>query len=145
MTKRYDISVSEEAYEKMLTAARESYPYEVCGILAGNCDKEMIDVLYIAENAFEGEKETFYSIDPAELYRIEKGIMESGQDVLGIYHSHPDQPEVISDEDAKRMIPSLVYIISSVRSEGCTGIRGYIKNEPDGDVIPVTIRRTEAL
>lgn len=142
--KRENISVSNEVYEEMLTTAHEAYPYEVCGILAGSGDRKMIDALYLAKNAYEGKKEFFYSIDPEELFRIEKRIMENGREVIGIYHSHPDQPAVMSDEDEKRMIPALVYIVSSVSTDCCSGIRAYMKDDPDGEIIPITIGRAEA-
>ena len=140
---RDGLLLTKEAYNKMLEAMREAYPAEACGLLAGKPLNNLIDEIFISDNDARQDQNTFYYIDPQNLYRLEREADSRGKGVIGIFHSHPDKPAVLSEEDESRMIPELLYIIGSVTKDGCKEIYGYMKCGADQEVISVTVSITE--
>ena len=120
------------AVEVIRKHGRESYPNECCGILvgkAGDSGREVLQAVPVANlrlNAeeadrllpresvdFESERNRFL-IDPKEQIRIERETRESGLEVLGYYHSHPDHPARPSNYDRDHGWPWYSYVILSV-------------------------------
>lgn len=66
-----------------------------------------------------------FEADPLFLYQVEREIEGCGLEIVGFYHSHPDYEAIPSREDAKNMVPGLVYVIVSVTREGVADIRSY--------------------
>src|SRR5207245_10268515 len=56
-------------------------------------------------------------IDPRSLMLVERGAREKGLDVIGYYHSHPDDEPVPSQFDLDHALPVWSYIIVSVREQ----------------------------
>ncbi len=57
-----------------------------------------------------------YEIDLAQVIRIQKTARESGDEILGFYHSHPDSPARWSATDlAEAHWLSCSYVITNVR------------------------------
>lgn len=102
-------------FEKILTHARETYPFECCGILVGllGDNKEVKEVKSV-ENINKERGHDRYEIDPRELYRIDKDSSKNGLKIIGFYHSHPDHPPLPSAFDRERAWQSYSYIIVSV-------------------------------
>jgi proteasome lid subunit RPN8/RPN11 len=48
-----------------------------------------------------------YQIDPEDLLRLFREAAESGADVVGYYHSHPDHPARPSETDRRRAAESI--------------------------------------
>ena len=110
----------------MTLAAMQAYPHECCGILLGKMgDTVSICDTREATNQIQGESRQHFKIDPMFLYQVEREIEGSGNEVVGFYHSHPDCKAVPSEEDARNMIPGLVYIILSVTDTGVIDIKHY--------------------
>ena len=55
-------------------------------------------------------------------------------EIIGFYHSHPDVPAILSDEDKEYMIPEMLYLILEVR-EGITLHRNVWKRSIVDDSI----------
>ena len=118
---------------QMESAAKKAYPCECCGILVGKkSEKGEIEVSEIREasNQFHGQKSVHFQIDPLFIYHLEQEIEARGLEIVGVYHSHPDCPAILSKEDEKYMVPGLVYVIMSVTVEGVVDIRSYKKSSP---------------
>jgi proteasome lid subunit RPN8/RPN11 len=104
-----------------------AYPNECCGILfgrelAGAADAStpglplrIIERLQTAANTFdEEERHHRFSISPHQLMRAEREAADSGQLVMGFYHSHPDHPARPSNYDREHAWPFYSYVIVSV-------------------------------
>ncbi len=88
-----EVVLTKNLHRKMLEVARKSYPLEGCGVLFGHIDnnKAIIRDVIETENSAENPTVRFY-IDPELFYTILISAEESGLEFLGIFHSHPAQP-----------------------------------------------------
>ena len=114
--------------EQMALAAKKSYPNECCGILVGKkSEKGEIEVTEIREasNQFQGQKSVHFQIDPLFIYRLEQELESRGLEIVGVYHSHPDCPAILSKEDENYMVPGLEYVIMSVQKGEVVDVKSY--------------------
>ncbi|MFY9556694.1 MAG: M67 family metallopeptidase [Blastocatellia bacterium] len=78
--------------------ARRAHPAECCGLLSGRSG--LITDIHPVRN--EADKpETRYFATPEELFAAMRRIRESGQVLLGVYHSHPRTPAYPSASDVE--------------------------------------------
>ena len=65
------------------------------------------------------ERKTRYQIAPAELIRLQRTAREQGMQIVGFYHSHPEQAATWSHRDwDEAHWTGCSYIITSVRAKG---------------------------
>jgi proteasome lid subunit RPN8/RPN11 len=103
--------------------AERDYPSECCGALLGRAGSapspastKWVLALEPVENRREAEAASRRFLITADDYRaIERVAREKSLDVLGFYHSHPDQPARPSEYDREHALPSFSYVIVSVR------------------------------
>ena len=115
---------------QMESAAKKAYPCECCGILVGKkSEKGEIEITEIREasNQFQGQKSVHFQIDPLFIYRLEQELEVRSLEIVGIYHSHPDCPAILSKEDEKYMVPGLEYVIMSVQNGEIADVKSYRK------------------
>ena len=118
---------------QMESAAKKAYPSECCGILVGKrSEKGEIEITEIREasNQFHGQKSVHFQINPLFVYHLEQEIEASGLEIVGVYHSHPDCPAILSKEDKKYMVPGLEYVIMSVKNGEIVDVKSYNKTMP---------------
>ncbi len=121
------LKLLEDAYENILTHAKDAYPHECCGVLGGRgaevgCaeaagvthGKLAIEAVRLTNTNVERAADRF-EIDPAELLKVEKELAEKCLDVIGFYHSHPDHPARPSEFDRERGWPEYSYVIVAVK------------------------------
>jgi proteasome lid subunit RPN8/RPN11 len=109
-------------YEGMRAHGEETYPHECCGVLLGRSAVGVDEVfLNIVESAVPaGNTRTDsprnrYNIAPQELVKIQRHARESGWDIVGFYHSHPDHPAQWSTTDlAGAHWLGCSYVITSI-------------------------------
>lgn len=91
---------------------REAFPHECCGALLGR-DRAVQEAFALPNTTEEGPRRRF--LVRAEDYRVaEQRARETGLDLLGFYHSHPDHPAKPSQFDLDHAWPSFRYVIVSV-------------------------------
>jgi proteasome lid subunit RPN8/RPN11 len=73
-------------------------------------------VAFALPNTTNGERRRRFLIGPDEYRAAEAHASETGGDVIGFYHSHPDHPAVPSAFDLEHAWPNLSYVIVSVRA-----------------------------
>jgi proteasome lid subunit RPN8/RPN11 len=106
-------------YDSMRTHGEETYPHECCGVLLGQFvqDDWHVSAAVRAGNMRIDSAHNRYSIDPAELVRIQRDAMRQKLDIAGFYHSHPDHPAQWSATDfAEAHWIGCSYVITEVRS-----------------------------
>jgi proteasome lid subunit RPN8/RPN11 len=122
---------SKNISEQMALAAKKAYPNECCGILVGKkSEQSEIEVTEIREasNQFQGQKAAHFKIDPLYLYHVEQELDPRGLEIVGVYHSHPDCPAILSKEDEEYMVPGLEYVIMSVKNGEVVDMKSYKKS-----------------
>lgn len=91
---------------------RETFPHECCGAMLGR-DGVVSDAYPLPNTTEEGPRRRFL-VRPDDYRGAEKRARETGLDLLGFYHSHPDHPARPSQYDLDHAWPSFSYVIVSV-------------------------------
>lgn len=121
--------LTKEVSEGIARHGEEGYPNEICGLLIGKDGPEgrVIRALMPIQNEFEeGEQYHRFLITPEAMFRAERLARKERLDVLGIYHSHPNEearPSLYDRDHAAWTAWS--YIIISVREGKAAGLRAW--------------------
>jgi proteasome lid subunit RPN8/RPN11 len=118
------ISISQAQVEEMYAHAREVRPEECCGLVGGR-EGEARNV-YRLRNVSE-EPERAYSASIKDLIDAQKLMRERGEELLGIYHSHPNSSEPAPSETDVRLAyhPSAIYFIIGFTDEDEARLRAF--------------------
>lgn len=109
-------------FDAMIAALRGCLPQEGCGFLVGR--DGVAERLIPLPNQAASPRE--YSVDPAVLLREMRGIRESGQELVGIYHSHPAGDAYPSARDVREAYyPETVYVVVSLRDPEKPVVRAF--------------------
>ena len=123
------IQLSEDHQNEIAAHGERDYPYECCGLLLGSFASEGVKIvreIYPISNAREeSAKRNRFLIRPEEFIRGERQAEESGLQVIGFYHSHPDHPAVPSQYDLEHAWPVYSYIVVAVDSGAAREIRSW--------------------
>ncbi len=97
-----------------------AYPDEACGLIVGKTlasGSAVASRVVISANLASGDARERFEIDPALRLRLGRELRESGESVIGHYHSHPDHPAAPSPRDLDGAYePDLVWLIVSVEA-----------------------------
>jgi len=119
----------DEAHSQAMRAHGErDYPFECCGLMLGRFDdgrKKVIETYPISNAREEAAKRNRFLIRPDELMRGEKYAREKGLDVVGFYHSHPDDRAVPSQYDLEHAWPTYSYIVIAVEKGQAADLRSW--------------------
>ena len=109
--------LSRDLYDDLRAHGEETYANECCGILLGRADADAIRVtsLVRAGNTRTDSAHNRYNIAPEELIAAQRQARNSGLDIVGFYHSHPDHPAQWSKTDfAEAHWFGCAYVITAV-------------------------------
>jgi proteasome lid subunit RPN8/RPN11 len=105
------ITITREIVEEMERHAKEEYPRECCGMLAGK--EQTITRIFKTKNI--AESEDLYELDPLEQVKAFEEIDRLSLKLLGVYHSHPDHPCYPSGLDrSQAFYPDTLFFIVSL-------------------------------
>jgi proteasome lid subunit RPN8/RPN11 len=128
------ITLDEQQLANIRRHGERDYPFECCGLMLGRFEAEgqkIVVETYPISNAREEEaKRNRFLIRPEELMLGENYAREKGLDVVGFYHSHPDEPAVPSKYDLDHAWPTYSYIVVAVTKGQATDLRSW-EMEPD--------------
>ena len=120
--------------EEIIAHARDHAPRECCGIVAGRNGE--LSQLYRLTNTESGN--TRYLFDDEEFYKRYWEIENRGEELLAVYHSHPETIAYPSQTDvAFAFWPEAVYVICSLEDPDAPVVRGY--RIVDGAISEVTV------
>lgn len=112
------VKISKENYNKMVKQAKDQFPLECCGLLAGikTDDEILIKNIYPLTNIDQSSEH--FSMDPKEQFTAMKQMRTDGHMLVGNYHSHPYTPSRPSEED-KRLAydANVLYGILSLKDQ----------------------------
>lgn len=112
--------LADQVWKAVVDHCRREMPYEACGLLTGRGDRVTRAIALPNVAADRGHA---YLAEPESLYRALMEIEERGEEMIGIYHSHPDGPPVPSDRDREQAFwPGVVHLVISLagsRPQAC--------------------------
>ena len=111
------ISITEKLIAQIKAHGEQTYPHECGGMLIGRFEDErkIVTELLPMENAMDvAEQHNRVLILPKDVLRAERYARSKKLDVVGYYHSHPDDKAVPSQFDLDHALPVWSYIIASV-------------------------------
>lgn len=129
--------------ERMHEAAREGYPHEVVGILAGEPGSGHVSRVRPLVNERADSAHNRYKVSGLLLMRAEQALNAEGLEVLGYYHSHPDHPAQYSDYDRDHALPNLSYVIVAVHQGEVVDTLSWRLREDRGAMDPELIQIEE--
>lgn len=133
------LKISGDRLQTILNHAENSYPQECCGLLLGTIDSDTKIVVEVwqTENAWRAEAEEYwpeetdfteerrYAIAPEIILKAMKQGRERSLSIVGIYHSHPDNPAKPSEFDRLYAWPEYSYVILSVLGGKATEVLSW--------------------
>ena len=104
-------------WDEMLAHARRASPEECCGLVGGRAG--VASSVYPLRNV-AGDALTAYEAAPEELFAAQRRMRAAGEELIGIYHSHPRARDPVpSQTDVKlAFYPSAVYFIIGFADDG---------------------------
>jgi proteasome lid subunit RPN8/RPN11 len=117
------IRLSASIIDAIHTHGRETYPNECCGALIGR-GGVVAETLALANTTEEGPRRRFL-VRPSDYRAAEARAAESGHELLGFYHSHPDHPARPSQYDLDHAWPVFSYVIVSVLNGEPADLRSW--------------------
>lgn len=131
--------------QTMMADAQRTYPEECCGLLLGRVTPTGRQVMEVRgmENVWDGNaldgagsgqflnKSRRYSIAPESMLQAMKESRSRNLEVIGVYHSHPDNPAVPSECDRQFAWSHYSYLIVSVRSGQATDYTSWVLDDHD--------------
>ncbi|MCM8796995.1 MAG: M67 family metallopeptidase [Candidatus Omnitrophica bacterium] len=116
------IYISKDLVEQIVEHSKREFPNEACGILSGS--QGMVKKVYEMTNT-DKSPQTFF-MDAREQIKVLKGIRSTGQEMLGIYHSHTASEAYPSGRDVELAHYSdASYVIVSLKNKDNLKIRSF--------------------
>ena len=105
------ITIPEEILQGVIAHAQDGFPLEVCGILGGK--GSCVTSHYPMTNT--DARTEHYTMEPREQFAVVKRLRGRGEEMLAIYHSHPESPARPSEEDIRlALTPGVCHLIVSL-------------------------------
>lgn len=114
---------------------REAYPLECCGFIVGALGppRTATGLRRLVNRAALRAHERF-EIDPLDWIRTDRELQEHEQ-VIGVYHSHPDHAPHPSALDRAEALEGLSYVIVSVHRGRAAGLRSWVLKPEAGQFL----------
>ncbi len=123
------ISLSEQFIEQIEAHGERDYPHECGGMLIGLFNdvegKRVIELLPMENASEESTRHNRVLILPKDVLRAERYARGKKLDVVGYYHSHPDDKAVPSQFDLDHALPVWSYVIVSVLRGKAVDVRSW--------------------
>ena len=123
------ISITKELIEQIQLHGERDYPHECGGMLIGQFDavkgKIVLELLPMENSSEESTRHNRVLILPRDVLRAERYAREKKLDVVGYYHSHPDDRARPSQFDLDHALPVWSYIIVSVLQGKAADVRSW--------------------
>ena len=127
------LPLGDDVRGQMIAHAREQFPKECCGLLAGVGGKPVKVIR--ATNSEDSEFR--YRVDDRELLRFLQDCDDNGWDFLAVYHSHTRSEAYPSPTDVRlaRHWPDTYYVLVSLADQDDPVVRAF--RITDGEISEV--------
>jgi proteasome lid subunit RPN8/RPN11 len=118
------LAISNDLIERINAHVEEAYPEEGAGFLLG--DEGEVKQILSLPNAREDEaRHNRFLFTPEDYLKAELKADELGLSLIGVFHSHPDCPNVPSEYDREWAQPFFSYIITRVNEGKAVSHRSW--------------------
>ena len=107
------LALSNQLIDKINAHVEEAYPEEGAGFLIGN-DGEVKEILALSNAREDEARHNRFLITPEDYLKAELTADKLGLSLIGVFHSHPDCPNIPSEYDREWAQPFFSYIITRV-------------------------------
>src|SRR5687768_8812979 len=107
VTLMHPLSLTKEQLLYITDHVHVHEPLEACGLLAGKNSR--VEKVIAVRN--QAQSPVRYMMDPIEQLTAFQWIESQGLDLLGIFHSHPAGPEVVSPIDIAEAAYAVIHVI----------------------------------
>ena len=117
------IRVPEPVHRTMVEHARDCYPEEACGLLAGSPDGRLTKAYPLTNIAHSPVN---YVIDPSEHFGAMRDAESKGWELVGVFHSHTHSPAYPSSTDVALAVePDWLYVLVGMERIDALSVRGF--------------------
>lgn len=117
------LTLSAEYLKQIIDHAYQELPYEICGLMGGQ--EGQVESIVPVPNASRTPQSNFEMERQAMVDAIIQ-FQRAGQEVVAIYHSHPQNAAVPSESDvAQATWPDAVYLIVGLSDPDQPDIRAW--------------------
>jgi len=115
-------TVDRVLFEEMAQHGLGEFPNEACGLLAG---RDGVPERFFAMRNLDASPVS-YRLDPKEQLRVFDELDESGDDLIGIFHTHTHSEAYPSDTDVKlAFYPEAFYLVMSLSDRDAPELRAF--------------------
>lgn len=114
------LSLTNGQLNQMIDHVNALAPLEACGLLAGRGSS--VESILVVKN--QAQSPVRYVMEPMEQLHAFEWIDSQGLDLVGIFHSHPAGPEIVSATDIAEAAYAVVYVVLA-RVNGAWSARGF--------------------
>ncbi|MBI5962618.1 MAG: M67 family metallopeptidase [Chloroflexi bacterium] len=118
------LAVSNDLIEQIKKHIEDAYPEEGAGFLIG-VDGEAKKIISLPNAREDEARHNRFLITPEEYLKAELTADRLGLSLIGVFHSHPDCPNIPSEYDREWAQPFFSYIISRVDNGRTVGHRSW--------------------
>lgn len=124
-------------------AAEDAYPEEACGLLVG-CSAPgegyRVNAVEASANVAEPPRTRRFEVDPRLRLRLMRTLKDEPDDVIGVYHSHPDGSAAPSETDISMIFePDMVWLITAVADGRAGATTGWRPAEDRSAFLPLEL------
>lgn len=142
-------TINDKSYRAIIEHTESEYPHESGGMLLGKFYEDGVRTItetFPLENArAEEDRHDRILILPKDILRVEKYARENGLDVVGYYHSHPEDAAIPSQYDLDHALPVWSYIIASVMNKKTVDMRSWVMRDDRSQFDEENISRESAV
>jgi proteasome lid subunit RPN8/RPN11 len=118
------LQISNDLVMRINAHVKNAYPEEGAGFLLG-LDGDVREILSLPNAREDEARHNRFLITPEDYLKAEMKAAEMGVDLIGVFHSHPDCPNVPSEYDREWAQPFFSYIITRVDNGNVVSHRSW--------------------
>ena len=116
--------VSDRLLKQMNAHVEKAYPEEGAGFLIGD-EGEVKEIIALSNSREDGARHNRFLFSPEDYLKAELKADGLGLSLIGVFHSHPDCPNVPSEYDREWAQPFFSYIITRVNNGKAVNSRSW--------------------
>lgn len=135
------ILIPGEVLAQIHAHAEGAYPNEGAGFLLGQdgLERAVLGVIAGPNAREDSAQRRRYLLAPEDYQKAEKESERRGLELIGVFHSHPDHPNIPSEFDREWAQPYFSYVITTVEAGGAGGSRSWRLLEDRSNFVEETI------
>ncbi len=118
------LAIASEVIEQINAHVEGAYPEEGAGFLIG-VEGEVKEILSLPNAREDEARHNRFLITPEDYLKAELKADSLGLSLIGVFHSHPDCPNVPSEYDREWAQPFFSYIITRVDAGKAVNSRSW--------------------